>query len=64
MAGEFGPSAGEMGDLLPETLEAFPGTATARKTSKTWAMFWDPRAENWDTEKNTEMFICGKTSFV
>lgn len=35
MAGEFGPSAGEMGNPLPETLEAFPGTTIARKKSKT-----------------------------
>lgn len=43
MAGEFGPSAGEMGGPPPETLEAFPGTAIARKKSKTRITFWDAR---------------------
>lgn len=39
MAGEFAPSAGEMGEPPPEMLEAFPGTAIARKRSKIHVMF-------------------------
>lgn len=58
MAGEFGPSAGEMGDPPPETLEALPGTAIARKKGKTHIMSWDPRV--WKEgygKKNIKIFI-------
>lgn len=60
MAGEFDPSAGEMGDPSPETLEAFPGAAIARKKSKTYITFWDPGSKNTDTGKKIKILICGE----